>query len=213
MRNRIHLAVLVIIALFCVAIPAARKSWSKGASKPQLVRVIVYQWALATGGSKVDLTDGKLESFVRGVRMSDAEKKTLEKQKGKDDYGVYRISAKLKTKELDSLRKLVGDSGLRDFKPKESDIKEREPMLDECPPTIVLVWTDKRRVFSLPLSGTVRSDISKKRYNCYKAMDDICERLWELNDAYSKASHVSIVAVHGREYQAFEQEREWLVGP
>lgn len=179
-----------IVIWLCLPTLAAQKRATAGKPKPKprLLRVIIYEWALSTGGTEIDFRNGRMENFVR----------------------AFRISARLKNRELTALRQKVDDSGLRDFRPRTSDVKQRQPYPDEWPPTLVVIWSDKRRVFQLPLQDTVRGDLATDRRRAYQKMKQICYALGELHHRYSRKPYVSAAPANGREYKAFEEERDRL---
>lgn len=175
--------------------------------KPELKRVVMYMRALSTGGISVDFTSGKMECFVRGTHDSKAEREATAKRKS-GSYPVFHIVADVSAKELAGLNSLGEQSSLHGFTAKKSDVRERRPGLDECPPTLVLVWSDKAERFSLPLSGTVRSDLAIERKRAYDGMDKVCHYLLKLASTYNKKPYVTVVAVKGPEYKTFMAERD-----
>lgn len=195
---------LLIAVVLCLPITAGQKA------KPRLIKVMGYRWGLSTGGTGVDLKNKKLESFHGPVNISEKEAAALRKRV-KTGYPIFRVYANLKDSDIAALKQQINDSRLRDFQPKHSDIKERMPLIDECPPTLVLVWSDKRRVFSLPLFNTVRKTLPANRSRAYQKMDDIIDSLWKMSDKYGRKPYVSAVPVQGKEYKAFTQERERLL--
>jgi hypothetical protein len=201
------LVALVVFALLCIPISARQSRVPATKSVPKLQTVIVYQWALGSGITEVDFQSKRLESFVRGVRMSEKEAEAIRRQV-RSGYPIFRIQAALANQDISALRRFIDGSGLYDFQPLATDIKQRKAGMDECPPTVVIVWADKTRVFRLPLHATVRKDIPKNRQQAYAKMGEICDSLWRLNDQYSRKPYVSGVSVSGKEYQAFEKERD-----
>jgi hypothetical protein len=206
----LNVCILVTTVLALMAIPPMTVAREPKKPEPKLIKVMVYTWALSTGGISVDVNDKQMTGFTRWTKLEDKEAERL-RARVKGQYSVFKTSAKLTESETADLVRWVNASGLRDFKPADSDLKPRKPMLDECPPTLVLVWSDKRRVLQLPLHGTVRSDLPEERLRCYRAMDSACNQLFDLCQHYSRKPYVSAVAVHGKEYQAFEKERDRLV--
>jgi hypothetical protein len=208
-RMRIAVALVILIVCSLSAWPAAKaKLKTASKTKPELRQVIVYMWALSTGGMEVDVRKGKLECFVRGVRLGDQDLKALDRKKEKG-YHVYHVADKLSNKEIDGVKDLVETSGLRDFTPTKSDVIDRQPALDECPPTIVLVWSDRLQSLGLPLHNTVKGTIPAGRRKCYKSMGRIVQHLFALTDMHSKLSSISWTSKE--DYKAFEKKRDSLL--
>ncbi len=154
--------------------------------KPKLMRVVMYKWALSIGGVSVDLRTRRMECFARGSKISEGEQQEL-KKRAAPGYPMFHIVAALSAKEVCGLRSLVSKSSLRGFAPKDSDLRKRPPALDECPSTLVLMWSDKNEDFCLPLSGTVRSDLAARRKHAYEGMNEVCRYLELLEDRYDRA--------------------------
>lgn len=201
---------IVALVLFCLPMSAGQKHTAIMKSAPKLRTIIMYEWALSAGGTKVNLDSKRLESFVRHVRMSEEEADAVRTKVG-SGYPIFSIRANLKNQDIAAMRKFIDGSYLRDFRPQVSDIKDRQPNVDECPPTLVIIWTDKRRVFQLPLHVTIKKNLPKDRQQAYQNMEKVCDSLWRLNDSYAKKPYLSAVSVKGKEYKAFEEERERLI--
>jgi hypothetical protein len=154
----------------------------------------------------VDLRTGRMEGFVRWSRDSKAKSEASSLKAG--SYPVYRTVARLNKTEIADLARLAYKSSLHDFVPKNSDVRARRAALDECPPTLVIYWKDKRREFGLPLNNTVRPDLIGSRRRAYDGMDKITGFLLKLQESYDKKPYVSAVAVRGTEYKRFEKERD-----
>jgi hypothetical protein len=195
---------LLIAVVLCLPTTAGQKL------KPRVVKVVVYGFGLSNGDVSVDFENKNIESFLRRTQLSLAEEDALRKSV-KTGYTIFHVQAKLQDSDIAALKRQINDSQLRDFQRKASDIKERMPMLDECPPALVIIWSDKRRVFSLPLSNTVKKSLPANRRRAYQKMNEIVDALWELKDKYARKPYVSAVSVQGKEYKAFVQERDRLL--
>lgn len=203
-----HVLLALAAAVLCGFVFGCRPQ-TRPAPKPRydLLEVRMYEWALSTGGMFVDMRTGEIEGFTRGVPISEAERQQLAKDSG-EASDIYHIQAKLSDQELADLRAFVESFGLRGFEPVDTDVNERMPHVDECPPTLVLIYSDKRRSFSLPLRDTVKQDLEPERLRCYKSMKDLCDRLISLRNSYAKLPYLTMVPVQGPEYKRFEKERD-----
>lgn len=177
---------------------------------PKLERVIVYTWALQTAGVSVDFRTARMECFLVGC--SDAEFAAFRKSHPKE-YPATCVQATLGKTELKAIRGSIIGSHLRGFKPSLSDVNKRQPRIDERPPTIVLVWSDREQILQMPLYDTVKRSlpISRKRY--YKGMDELYERIERTVSSYNRRPFARTVAVHGPEYRRAEKERERMLKP
>lgn len=201
-------AVVLIVSLLVLAV-VTHASAPPASSKPELRRVVIYMWALSTGGVSVDLETKRIECFTLRTELPEAQQAAESMRRG-GTHTVFHILADASGKEVDGLKIFVEQSSLRGFTPRKWDIRPREARLDECPPTLVLVWSDKTERFSLPLSDTVREDLAIDRKRAYEGIDEVCGYLLKLQRAYDKKPYVSVVAAKGGEYERFTQERDRL---
>ena len=204
---------MLVLAIFAVGVAQAKGFRIQPERKtlqpsPTLERVIVYTWAMNTAAISVDLQSGDMECFHPGCSKPEyaAFRKTHPK-----GFAVTRIRAALRSIELKAIRSIVMDSGLRRFEPSGSDVKKRCPNFDECPPTIVLVWSDRKQVLNIPLDDTVKPTLPVWRKGCYNGMDELYERVEETIKSYDRKPFVSVLPAQGPEYRHVEKERERML--
>jgi len=172
--------------------------------RSELLRIVVYTWALSTGSIDVDCRTGRLEGFTHRVRGAG------EYADGQEPYrGLYRVSADLQPGELAALADIVRRSGLRDFVPSTNDVRHREAYLDECPPTLVLIWADRKQVLGLPLYNTVRSNLPADRLSSYLSMEELFGRMYDLRKRYAEPPYISRPS--DSEYDRYDSERDRLL--
>ncbi len=207
MRNTKAYVTVFLVISCAVALPIhARQKQQSKKPIPKIKQAILYTWALDTGICKIDTYAKTLESFQHNVRINKDEAEAL-RSTVKTGYPIFHIKASLKDSDIIPLKKLINNSRWHNFQPKDSDVKPRKPYLDECPPTLVLIWNDKKQVLQFPLNNTLRKDLPKGRLSSYHRMDDICSAISLIEKAYAKKPYLSAVSVKGKEYQEFEKER------
>lgn len=175
---------------------------------PTLHKVLVYTYALNTASISVDFQSGELECLHPGC--DSAEYKPYRKSHPKG-YPATRIRAALRRSELQTIRSIVTDSSLCRFEPSASDVKKRCPNFDECPPTIVLVWSDRNQVLEIPLDDTVKPTLQPWRKGCYEAMDRLYQRIDEMVRSYDRKPFTSILSSEGPEYTRMEKQRHEML--
>lgn len=201
---------LVVLIFICIPVLAGKKFNTVTKPAPKLRAIIMYEWALNTGGTKVNFDTRQLESFTRNIKINQEEAEAI-RSNVRSGYPIFYIHADLINSDIATIEKLINNSNLRYFQPKLSDVKHRQPYLDECPPTLVIIWTDKKKVFELPLTNTIRKNTPKTRSLAYQNMENLCDSLRRLNYAYSKKPYISAVSTKSRKYKAFEEERDHLI--
>ena len=203
-----HILLLILGVLLCGLTSGCRPQAKPiPRQQPKLLELRMYQYALATGGTIVNMRTREMKGFARGAPISEAEHEALKKKAG-PGYPIYRICATVEDQELEDLRALAETSGLYSFEPADTDVNKRMAHLDECPPTLLLIYSDKTRSFGLPLHDTVKTDLEPGRLKCYQGMQELCDRLYALRKSYSKRPYLTMVSVQGPECKKFEQERD-----
>jgi len=189
-RNILPLAVAILL---CAPDPRLSGDKSPKHAKPEVLRVTVYPSGLSAGGASIDLRNGMMECFTRNARILEPRRKANRDPIGDADCpsDVYRVFARLSKRESAELKSLVVNSGLHDFVWLNDHLRCRRPARDVCPPTLVIVWSDRTQVFKLPLTGSVRKGIPAASRRAYQSTAGICRRVCALQEAYARGPYTS----------------------